>query len=103
MRRSVWLALAASLLHGKAARSPSPLLLLRGIPGAFRRLRAPRAGARFGGSREEGRWVALPGVPGKGEPRSSGLLALGGGGHRQGAWGAPPLAFPEEPAGLSFP
>lgn len=102
MRRSVWLALAASLLHGKAAGSPSPLLLLRGIPGASPRLSALRARARFGGSRQRGTVGGAAGdCPGSESPVRLGCLLWEAGVRGQGAWDAPPLAFPEQPAGLS--
>lgn len=103
MRRSVWLALAASLLHGKAAGLPVLYSSSAGCRahsgGSERPAPGPGLGAR---ARRDDGW-RYPGLPGKGEPRSSGLLALGGRGHGQGEWGAPPLAFPEQPAGLSSP
>uniref|UniRef100_A0A8D1M438 Cholinergic receptor nicotinic alpha 7 subunit n=1 Tax=Sus scrofa TaxID=9823 RepID=A0A8D1M438_PIG len=100
MRRSVCLALVASLMHGKASGSPRPPLLTRDpghILGGFGRpAQGPGSGAR---ARQGDRAV----MPGEGEPRASVLRRLGGGGPWQGAWGAPPPAFPEQPARLSSP
>lgn len=51
MRRSVWLALAASLLHGKAAGFPALHSCSLGSRAQRGRLGAPRARARFGVAR----------------------------------------------------
>lgn len=106
MSRSVWLALAASLLHGKAAGFPSLPLLLRGILGAPRAAWGALAGARFGGSR--GRGAAKGAARGcrGGRAPLSGQLRLGGRGRGQEAWGASLPAFREQASGsplLSVP
>lgn len=93
MRRSVWLALAASLLHGKAA-GFLELHSSAGISGATRAARcAPRRG--LGVARGTG---SCPGVGAS--PARLDCTGWAAGFAGKGSWGAPPPAFPEQPARL---